>query len=261
MVEPRARPKHSAPAGRTLSLAVSALLAAGALAQGAPPTALLRPLEASVGAPEDQPPSPWALALLPGQTIPATQFKLERLDGQATLRIAAAGSYGNLVHALAGVPGAGQLRWRWRVDTLNNAADLRRRDGDDTSLKLCVLFDLPLAEVPFVERQLLRLARSRSATPLPAATVCYVWDARLPEGTRLDNAYSRRVRYLVLRSGPSREGKWFSERRDVAADFRALFGDESPQQVPPLLAVAVGADGDNTGGRSLAHLADLTLTP
>lgn len=234
-------------------------LAAVATAQSTPPW--IRPLIPAGGPADDRPPPPWALVLLPGQTVPATQFRLTSLDGQTVLRIAAAGSYGNLVHPLPGVAGAGQLSWRWRVDTLNGSADLRRRAGDDSSLKLCLLFDLPLERVPFAERQLLRLARSRSPTPLPAATVCYVWDTRLAPGTRLDNAYSRRVRYLVLRSGPVAGGEWFTERRDVAADFRLLFADESPPDVPPLLAVAVGADGDNTGGHSLAHLADLTLTP
>ena len=259
MAEPR-RQRDWAPAARraVFCLAAAALGSGVAVAQ---PQPLIRPLTGAGAAPGELPPAPWAVALLPGQTIPATQFGLAQMDGRTVLRIAAAGSYGNLVHPLPGLPGQGQLSWRWRVDALNTAADLRRREGDDSSLKLCVLFDLPLAQVPFVERQLLRVARSRSATPLPAATVCYVWDAQLPEGTRLDNAYSRRVRYLILRSRPASAGQWFAERRDVAADFRLLFGDESPHQVPPLLAIAVGADGDNTGGRSLAHLADLTLTP
>lgn len=222
---------------------------------------LLQPLVPGAGD-ETTPPAPWALALLPDQRFPPTRYRLVRLDGQPALRIEAEGSYGNLVHPLNGAPGRGTLAWRWRVDEPNAAADLRRREADDTSVKVCVLFDLALDRVPFVERQLLRLARSRSSFPLPAATVCYVWDARLPAGTRLDNAYSRRVRTLVLRSGPApADQPWAAERRDIAADFRLLFGDESPSQVPPPIAVAVGADADNTGGRSVAHVSGLGLLP
>lgn len=245
---------------RCAALLAGCVAAAGAGAQAVSTLSPLVPAGASADA--ALPPAPWAAALLPDQQLPATRYRFETIDGEPTLRIQAEGSYGNLVHPLSGVPGSGQLSWRWRVESFNPAADLRRREADDTAIKVCALFDMPLDRVPFVERQLLRIARSRSAQPLPAATVCYVWDARLPEGTRLDNPYSRRVRTMVLRSGQAAGSPaWQTERRDLAADFRSLFGDESPGQTPPLLAVAVGADADNTGGRSLAHLADLALRP
>ena len=157
-------------------------------------------------------------------------------------------SYGNLVHELPpGNPGR-WLSWRWRIDEANPRADLRTRDGDDAALKVCVLFDLPLDAVPFAERQLLRIARARSGEALPAATLCYVWDPRLPAGTLLDNAHSRRVRWLVLRGAGSPIATWQSERRDVQADFLRAFGDEARAAVP-LQAIAVGADADNTKGQ------------
>ena len=140
---------------------------------------------------------------------------------------------------------------------LSEGTDLRRRDGDDAALKVCVLWDLPLERVPFVERQLLRLARSKTGEALPAATVCYVWDRQIAVGSTVPNPYSRRMRYLVLRSGDA--GRWQEERRDVAADFLTLFGDESGS-APPVIGVAVGADADNTQGRSLAFVADPVLS-
>ena len=117
-----------------------------------------------------------------------------------------------------------------------------------------------MSQVPFVERQLLRVARAASDEPLPAATVCYVWDRTLPAGTTLDNAYTHRMRYLVLRSGAASLSRWQPERRDVGADFLKLFGNESTQ-IPPIVGVAVGADADNTHGHSVAHVADLVLAP
>lgn len=203
---------------------------------------------------------PWRQVNLPDLKFPATRFAAVEIDGQSALRVEAEGSYGNLVHPLAWSQPAGRLAWRWRVDELNAEADLRRREGDDTTLKVCLMFDLPLANVPFLERQLLRLARSRSSEPLPAATLCYLWDARLPAGTTLDNAYTRRVRFIVLQGGVGPQPAWRQESRDIAADFMRLFGDEAAQ-VPPLVAVLVGADADNTQGRSRAHVADLRLLP
>jgi hypothetical protein len=198
------------------------------------------------------PPSPWAYAGLPQQTLPATRFAVGQPEGQPALRIEARASYGNLVHPLAGAT-AGELRWRWRVEQPVAAADLRTRAGDDVALKVCALFDMPREKVPFVERQLLRLAESRLGEALPSATLCYVWDPAWPRGSVVPNAFSPRVRYITLGAPGS---QWQAERQDLAADFLRAFGDES-KAVPPLLAIAVGADADNTGGQSIGWIADL----
>lgn len=164
------------------------------------------------------------------------------------------------MHPLRLVRPAFHLVWQWRVDDLLESADLRDKHGDDTALKVCVMFDLPITRVPFLERQLLRLARTQADEVLPAASVCYVWDTKLPPATQLDNAYTRRVRFIVLRSGPAAPHEWLAERRDVASDFFRLFGEES-LQLPPIVGVAVGADADNTHGHSLGHVAGLVLEP
>lgn len=184
---------------------------------------------------------------------PPTRFARVQLGDVPALRVEAAASYGNLVHDFNPPARAAPLVWQWRLDEPNAAADLSRRATDDTNLKVCALFDLPIEKVPLLERQLLMIARSLSSEPLPAATVCYVWDTRLAAGTVVPNAYSARVRYFVLRDAGAPARQWVGERRDLAADFLQAFGDESAT-VPALLAIAVGADADNTRGRSLAHL-------
>ena len=227
-----------------------ALLAAPALAGG---PLLMQPAGAG-----DTPPAPWHLVGLPQQTKPFTQFSVVKLDGQRVLRVEAQASYGNLVHPLTDNPAAHRLSWRWRLDEPIAAADLRRKDGDDSPIKVCAFFDLDSSAVPFVERQLLRLARMRAGDSLPAATVCYVWDAHLAPGTVLDNAFTRRIRFIVLRGPETPLHGWVSEQRDVWADFKRLFGDES-EAVPPLVGVAIGADADNTQGHSVAHVSAITL--
>jgi len=192
--------------------------------------------------------------------MPRTEFSVATIDGQPALRIDARASYGNLVHPLTLPADAGplQLAWRWRVERFADGSDLASKAGDDTALKVCALFDMPLARVPFFERLLLRFARSRSGENLPAATVCYVWDRLLPAGSELRNAYSRRVRYVVLQGPTTPLGAWRSERRDLAADFLRVFSDEA-REVPPLIAIAIGADADNTKSESRAYLSDLNL--
>ena len=199
----------------------------------------------------------WRFVGLPQQKPPPTRYSATLLDGRPALRIDAQASYGNWLHALNG-PAPASLAWSWRVDLPNPAADLRTRAGDDTAVKVCLSFDLPLEQVPFFERELLRLARTRSPEPLPAATLCWVWGTAEARGSVLPNPFSRRVRYIVLRGTADGTGRWLDEQRDVAADWALAFGDESAQ-VPPVTAVAVAGDADNTGGRSVAFVSGLRL--
>ena len=207
-----------------------------------------------------QPRAPWHVTGLPNQTKPYTTFSVVDLDGRKALRIEAESSYGNLAHPLQFTTNPTALAWQWRADELIDAVDLHTRPGDDVAVKVCVMFDMPLEKVPFVERQLLRVARGKTNEPVPSATVCYVWDVHLPIGTALDNAFTRRIRYKVLQSGTAHLHKWMSERRNIAADFTELFGAES-SEVPPVIGVLVGADSDNTHSHSLAHVADVVIEP
>jgi hypothetical protein len=201
----------------------------------------------------------WRSVLLPRQKVPSTRFVGAQIYGERVLRIESDGSYGTLVAELDGTAARARwLAWRWRLDVPVAGADLTRRAGDDAAVKVCALFDLPLDRVPFVERALLRLARALTGEDLPAAALCYVWDATLPAGHVLPNIYTRRLRWVVLKGAESPAGQWASEQRDLHADFQHAFGDET-NEVPPLKAVLVGADADNTGARGLAHVAALAL--
>lgn len=202
----------------------------------------------------------WRVVTLPAQKPSATRFTPETVDGLAALRLEAQASYGNLLHdAVAGATPR-LLQWAWRLQQPNPGTDLRRKEGDDVAAKVCLSFDLPLSRLPLGERLLLQLARARTGEPLPAATLCWVWGGAEAAGSVVDNAYSRRVRYVVLRNAVDRAGVWLDESRDIAADFALAFGDEAAAP-PPLLAVGVGADADNTGGHSVAHVARLRFAP
>ncbi len=118
---------------------------------------------------------------------------------------------------------------------------------------------MPLEKLGLIERNLLRFARAASAEKLPSATLCYVWDDKLSLDTLLPNAYTNRVRLIVVTSGKAAAlGQWVAQTRDVAADFRRAFGDES-DSLPPVMAVLVGGDADNSGGDSLGYVDDLLL--
>jgi hypothetical protein len=188
--------------------------------------------------------------------IPATRFELAEVQGERALKVSTRASYGTWVHDLPKTE-PGRLQWRWRLDRALTGgkvvADIQTKAGDDAALKVCVMFDHPLNRVPFVERTLLRIARSVSGEDLPAATLCYVWDSVHPAGLQGPNPYTQRVRFLTLQGKGAPLAQWQTETRDVAADFAKLFADELPTggAVPKVRAVLVGADSDNTGAQSV----------
>lgn len=213
----------------------------------------------------------WRVTTLPRQTKPVTRFTPETVDGRPALRVEADRSYGNLVFdlapegAAASAPASGPaprtLSWSWRMQQPLKGTDLHQRSGDDTALKVCLAFDLPAEKLGFGERQLLRMMRaSASPEPLPAQTLCWVWGAGEARNELLDNAFTRRVRYIVLRNASDPSATWFDETRDIAVDYRRAFGDESAT-LPPLVSVLVSGDADNTAGHSIAQLAGLRLEP
>jgi hypothetical protein len=209
-----------------------------------------------------RPADPWTLALLPRQTKPETRFDVVALDGERVLRVRADDSYGNLVH---GVPvartDARTLHWSWRVDIAPDV-DLRTKEGDDVALKVCALYDWPRDHLPLGERAKLAAASAVTGTRLPSATLCWVADTRLPEGTWLPNAYTARLRMLVVQQfAPGAVPRWSEHRRDLHADFRRAFADEwrDGDAMPPLLAVLIGADADNTRSQALGYVRSIDL--
>lgn len=229
------------------------LLAAGAQAQG---------LEAAAFSHLPQGPVPaalWHFATLPNKT--PTEFRVVDLQGEHVLRVATADAYGNLVHPLHLPAAPGQrLSWRWRVDQLIAQADIRTRSGDDAALKLCVSFDFDRSRLGFGERTKLRLGQISTGERIPAETLCYVWDNQLPVGTQLHNAFTHRLRFIVLQSGGAHLGQWIGESRDLGADYAQAFGDESGS-MPDITGITISADSDNTHGSGLAYMGDIHLEP
>ena len=206
-------------------------------------------------------PAPWRIVGLPKGKAPLASIDITSLDGARVLRLATDKSYGTALHELnPTVPGPGTLlKWRWRLDQPLPLADLARKEADDAPLKVCAMFDMSLDKLGFFERNILKLARALSGEKLPAATLCYLWDHRLPVGTQIPNAYSPRVRYVVMDAGEKQLKTWVTHERDITADFQTAFGHET-QAMPPLIAIVVGADSDNTLGSSLSYVGDITLT-
>lgn len=147
------------------------------------------------------------------------------------------------------------LRWRWKASNIVAAGDVRTRAGDDYPARIYVMFDYPLDKLPFSERMQIQIGRTLHDSNLPAATLCYVWDAKAPAGAIVPSSYTNRVRMIVVESGADRVNQWLAFERNVAADFRAAFGEDAP----PITAIALATDTDNTGESVTAYYGDISL--
>lgn len=205
-----------------------------------------------------EPPTQWRRVTL-AKIARHTDYTIVAQQGGNVLRIDADHSYANLLHTVsADVSVAARLRWRWRVDALSDATDITRRSGDDLPARICVLFDLPLARLSVGDRMAVMMGRALFDPDLPAATICYVWDAHVAPGTWLPNAYTERVMMQVLRRGVARA--WQDEDRDLRSDFTQAFPAEAASgPLPRIAAIAISADGDTSGARSTAFVGDITL--
>ena len=130
-----------------------------------------------------------------------------------------------------------RLAWRWKVENILQKGDERSKAGDDYAARVYVIFPHWFAP------------KTRS--------INYIWANKLPKGEFVPNPFFSNAVMLAVRSGPERVGEWLSEERDVAADYRRIFGEP-----PPLAgAVAIMTDTDNTGGAAVAYYDDLRLLP
>lgn len=201
--------------------------------------------------------APWTAVYLPS-VARHTRFTLVEDDGQRVLRIDTQASAGSLMHVVpATVRAAGVLGWRWKLPAHNSRSDPRSKKGDDYPARIYVLFDYDTRKLGLIDRARLRIARSLYGEHVPAAALCYVWDPRLPRETTLWNAFTERVRMVVVRGGDADLGRWVAETRDLKRDFKLAFNEEAP----PIMAIAVAGDGDNSGASGVAFVGDISLTP
>lgn len=200
-------------------------------------------------------PSGWRIATLPN--VAATRFRMVHKHGVVAVQMDAGNAAATLYRPVRIDPAKTPiLRWYWRVRNLIVGADLRRKQGDDLPARLYVMFDYPMERLSMLDRTKLLLARFVSGNLVPTAALCYVWDGKLPAGTEMWNAYTDRVRMIVVESGSRRLGQWVTEERDVAADFRSAFG----ASLPPISGIAIAADTDQTGATVRSWFGDISFS-
>ncbi len=126
------------------------------------------------------------------------------------------------------------LAWQWKVIVLPTGADLHQRSRSDSPA------------VPAV------------AWARPERLMGYAWDVTAHVGSRFDNPKQPRVHYIVIRSGAAERGRWLTERRDVIADYRLVFG-ESARTGP--VEIEMSVDSNDTRSAAATLLGILRFVP
>jgi hypothetical protein len=180
-------------------------------------------------------PPGWAVQEFAGDAA----VELVRSEGRAALRLrsdrASFALHRDVIVDLRQHP---VLTWTWKVTQLPSGGDVRAPGRDDQAAQVYVVFP-------------------RWPSPRTTSDVIgYVWDSRAPVGTTLAHPRAKNVRIVVLESGPARLARWVQERRDVAEDYRTLFGGTPPR----VGKVAVMIDSNDTRSEAEALFGDLTFS-
>ena len=187
-----------------------------------------------------------------------TDYTLTDVDGIVVLHAHAVGAASGLAQFTKfDIRSAPVVDWRWKASALVEGADNRVAAKEDAPVRLLFAFDGDKSRLPLVERAIFYVTEKLSGRQLPYALLQYVWASTIPVGTVIEHPYTRRVRMLVVASGPAGVGKWQSLSRNVFNDFRHVFGEEPGD----LAGVGVLTDTDNTGGAVEAWYGDIRFRP
>jgi len=121
------------------------------------------------------------------------------------------------------------------------------------------MFDLPEDRLSLTDRVMLGSASLIQRERVPAATLVYLLHAESSDDRPVASPFTDRVMMIVARP-QAFAGRWYVEARDWQRDFQTAFGARYPGIPPSPTAVAVGADGDQTGAVFSARFGDLVFS-
>lgn len=142
------------------------------------------------------------------------------------------------------------IRWSWRTDNVYEDGDLRTKKGDDSPLRVYIMFEYDPERASAGMRLKYGIAKALYGKYPPHASLNYVWASKAPKGTVLASAYTDRSRMIVMRSGLEEAGQWLLEEANILEDYRRVFGEDPP----PKARLAVMNDSDNTGESAVSYM-------
>src|SRR5260221_4613594 len=187
-----------------------------------PPTVPSRITAFSAIKPGDALPPEWGPWTL-NRFKPSSRYRLVEEAGATVLQGSARASASGLIHYLDVDPRERPLlSWRWKVMVLAPT----EASPDDSPARIVVSFAGDVRKLPFGDRLFYDQFRLFTGQQLPYAALMYVWGSRTPRDGVVANGYTSRIKIIAVENGRENLGKWLDETRNVAADYRRLFGEE-----------------------------------
>jgi hypothetical protein len=181
-------------------------------------------------------PAGWELTEFAGKA----SVELIRSEGRIAVRLRSEGtSFALHRDVVVDVRAYPILTWSWKMARLPAGGDVRDSARDDQAAQVYVVFP-------------------RWPSPRTSSDVIgYVWDTRAPAGTTLAHPRAPNVRIVVLQSGSERRDTWLREQRNLAEDYRSLFGGQPPR----VGKIALMIDSNDTRSEAETLFGDLTFAP
>ena len=171
---------------------------------------------------------------------PAYDMTVVDVDGRRALHLVSKNEGSTITKDIKGRIDLTQtpiIEWSWKAVTLPAKADSRRKETDDQAAQLYV-------------------AWPRFPEAVRSRIIGYVWDTTAPVGTIVKSEKTATITYVVVRSGKDDLGKWLTERRNVAEDFRKIYGEtpESPG------GVSIGIDSNDTRSSAESYVGPIAFS-
>ena len=182
-------------------------------------------------------PAGWTKYATPGGR-PAYDFTIVEDEGRRALRLVSHDEHSTIAKQIdVDLEATPILEWSWKVLELPAGADIRNRATSDLTGHLFVVWP-------------------RFPEALRSRLIGYAWGTSEPAGSVLRSRKSGTVTFVILRSGAEGLGRWLTERRDVAADYRKIYGErpENPK------AVAISIDTNDTHSTTVALIGAIAFT-
>ena len=122
------------------------------------------------------------------------------------------------------------LEWEWKSIALPKGGNSCNKATDDQAGQIFVVWP-------------------RFPEAVRSRIIGYVWDSTRPVGTVCKSEKTGTVTYVVVRSGPADLNRWISERRDVVADFKRIYGD-APDD-PAVLSLSIDSNDTHTSSEAM----------
>lgn len=143
-----------------------------------------------------------------------------------------------------------EIEWRWRVDSVYEKGDGRKKAGHDYPIRLSLFFPIKPESSSFLDRLKYKMMSRIYGGYYPWEGLSYVWANREDQAELLSSPYNKRMKFFPLDRGRASLGKWITHRSNIIEDYRKAFGTEPPSHA----MIAIMNDSDNTGESSVSFI-------